>query len=316
MVRDHDEPSRPRRPRPAHDRPGPTIEWPTILVALGIAAGFAAAIVTHAAVPAVVTVGLLGVSSAWYGSLRHEVVHGHPTPWRRFNAGLVAVPLGLTEPFWHYREMHVAHHRSEDLTDPGLDPESQYLCRSSWQTAHPVVRMVRIANATLAGRMVLGPWIAAVAVARDLADGWKAGRRGHVARFLVADIAVLSVVASTGLPLWEYVLGAAYVGMSLTLVRSYAEHRAVPAGSRTAVVRSSGFWALLFLNNNLHVTHHRRPDVAWYRLPGEHTAGADAEAAAGAGLYAGYGEIFRRFLFRPLCEVVDPLDREMTTVST
>ena len=44
---------------------------------------------------------------------------------------------------------------------------------------------------------------------------------------------------------------------SLTQLRSFVEHRAhtVP-GLRTVVVETNLFWALLFLNNNLHIAHH------------------------------------------------------------
>lgn len=294
------------------------VEWPTLAVFAAIAVGFVGTIITHDRMPSLVTIGLLGVFAAWYGSLRHEVVHGHPTPWRRANAALVAVPLSLTESFSHYRDVHVLHHATGDLTDPWDDPESSYLCRSAWRDAHPVVRAIRIANTTLAGRLVFGPWIAAAAVGRDLHRHWAEGvGRWATVRFVAADAVVLGVVVASGLPIWEYVVGAAYLGTSLTLVRSYAEHRAVADGSRTAVVHGRGFWALLFLNNNLHVTHHRQPGLAWYRLPAANAASdADRVAAAGAGLYRGYSEIFRRYLFRPLCRAVDPLDREPADLST
>lgn len=315
MAADHSDPSRPRSVRQPD---GGRIEWPTIAVACAIGAGFLATVASHARVPAAVTIGLLGVLTAWYGSLRHEVVHGHPTPWARVNTIMVAPPLGLTEPFWHYRELHIRHHLSDDLTDPIRDPESQYLRRADWHDAAPLVRAARLANTTLAGRMIVGPWFGVIAVTRNLAAAWSAGRqRWAIVRFLLGDVLVLAVVWRSGLPLWEYVLGVAYLGTSLTLVRSYPEHRAVPEGSRTAVVAGRGFWALLFLNNNLHVTHHRRPDLAWYRLPAAH-AGSDADdvAAGGAGLYRGYGEVFRHHLFRPLSSVVDPLDRESAIMSS
>ncbi len=59
--------------------------------------------------------------------------------------------------------------------------------------------------------------------------------------------------------------------------------------------------ALLYLNNNLHHTHHERPGVAWYELPAVHRQmGSDAIAAVGAGLYrGGYTEVARRNMFRP-----------------
>ncbi len=291
------------------------VEWPTVGVAATIAAGTIVVLATHQRLGAPLTVVLLGVLGAWYGSLRHEVVHGHPTPWRWVNTVVAAVPLSLTEPFWHYREDHLRHHATDELTDPLSDPESSYLCRSAWAAANAVTRAARIANTTLAGRLIIGPWFAAASVVRDLRQSWVDGRRRWaIVRFVLADLGVLVVVSATGLPLWQWVLGVGYLGTSLTLVRSYAEHRAVPEGSRTAVVLGRGFWAVLFLNNNLHVTHHRNPGLAWYRIPAAHAASdADRLAADGAGLYRGYGEIFRRYLVRPLSDVVDPLDREPHT---
>ena len=60
----------------------------------------------------------------------------------------------------------------------------------------------------------------------------------------------------------------AYPGISLALVRSFCEHQAAEqVGHRTIIVEASPFWSLLFLNNNLHVAHHDRPALAWYKLP-------------------------------------------------
>lgn len=287
------------------------VEWPTIAVAGSIAGGFAAMVAVHERLPIGVTIAVFGVLSAWYGSLRHEVVHGHPTPWPRVNMMIIAAPLSLTEPFWHYRVDHLRHHGSDDLTSPQWDPESQYLSAAAWDRTGPFVRGARVVNTTLAGRMIIGPWFAAATVVRDLARDWSMRRRrASIVRFLVADVAVIAGAHLAGFSVWQFILGVAYLGTSLTLVRSYTEHRAVPDGSRTAVVGGRGFWAVLFLNNNLHVTHHRQPGLAWYELPAAHAAGdADRVAAEGAGLYRGYGEVFRRFLFRPVGPVVDPLDR-------
>ena len=67
--------------------------------------------------------------------------------------------------------------------------------------------------------------------------------------------------------------------------------------------------SLLFLNNNLHHTHHARPDLAWYLIPAAHSElGSDALAAAGAGLYeGGYLQVLRMYLVRPFHQPVSPL---------
>jgi fatty acid desaturase len=65
--------------------------------------------------------------------------------------------------------------------------------------------------------------------------------------------------------------------------------------------------SLLFLNNNFHHAHHARPGLAWYRLAEAHASSdCEAEVIAGAGLYRSYGEIARRFLFRPVWSPVHP----------
>ena len=51
---------------------------------------------------------LLSVLLTWYGSLQHETIHGHPTPFRRFNGMLGSLPLSLWIPYTVYRETHFA----------------------------------------------------------------------------------------------------------------------------------------------------------------------------------------------------------------
>src|SRR4029453_16225306 len=98
---------------------------------------------------------------------------------------------------------------------------------------------------------------------------------------------------------WVYLLGFVYGGASLTALRSFVEHRASASAPRSAIVHANWFFSLLYLNNNLHYTHHQLPGAAWYRLP-ELTQALDADQAVerGAGSYAGYGELVRGYVFR------------------
>jgi fatty acid desaturase len=102
------------------------------------------------------------------------------------------------------------------------------------------------------------------------------------------------------MPLWQYILLVAYPGVSLALVRSYCEHQAAEdVNHRTIIVEASPFWSLLFLNNNLHVAHHTKPALAWYKLPAYYRAEKAALLEKNNGYtMKGYGEIFRRFAFR------------------
>lgn len=271
-------------------------------VAAAVAGGFAAVLAWHERVPAAVVVVALAVLSGWYNSLQHEVIHEHPTPWRHVNTALAIVPLGLVVRFADYRDSHIAHHRSPDLTDAERDPESFYVSAATWERCGPARRTALHVQWTLAGRLVLGPFTFAIRHWRDGLGslGTVAGARrtlGHIGGVLI----VLAVVRWSGLALWVYVAGVSWGGGALALLRSFAEHRAVNGGTRSAVVRSGWFFSLLYLNNNLHHTHHAQPWVPWFALPTAHIAlGGDRAAADGAGLYRGYHEIAWRYLVRPL----------------
>src|SRR5258708_16232900 len=71
-----------------------------------------------------------------------------------------------------------------------------------------------------------------------------------------------------GIPLWIYVLTMAIPGTSLTLVRSFAEHRARPeVRARIAIVENSWILGPLFLFNNLHALHHEAPAIPCNEYP-------------------------------------------------
>jgi hypothetical protein len=101
-----------------------------------------------------------------------------------------------------------------------------------------------------------------------------------------------------------YVLCFIWPGTALSLIRSYAEHRAsADPAARTAIVADSGPLALLFLNNNLHIWHHAYPALP-YAPPAAYRA--DPDAFPQAPRYAHYGVIFTRFLLRPHDRLVHP----------
>jgi fatty acid desaturase len=287
------------------------VEWPTLLVALGCWSGFVALLVWHERLPAMAVVVAFALLGGWYMSLQHEVIHGHPTPWRWLNHTLVWAPLSLWLPFGLYRELHLSHHRS-DLTVPGTDPESFYVSPQRWESASGLHRSALRINRTMIGRLAIGPALGPPAqVAHELRLAvHDADRRRVWLAHIVPAVAVAWIVFGVAhVPVWEYVIGYCYLGMSVTYVRSFVEHLAVPApATRSAVVRSNWFFGLLFLNNNLHHTHHTLPGAAWYHLPRltDEIASDDA-AAEGAGCYAGYVEVMRRYGLRPFSTAVHPL---------
>lgn len=287
-------------------------EWPTLAVALAIHAGWVALTWFWAALPLWVVLPAGAWLVAWHNSLQHEAIHHHPTPWPLLNTAIAALPLGLWLPFPLYRMSHLEHHRRPELlTSPLDDPESYYLLPARWQRMGRPARLVSLANQTLLGRLLLGP---AIVVGRFLAEEavllWR-GRPGRRRIWLLHALGVAAMLGwlagVCGMPIPLYLLGIVYPALSLSLLRSFAEHRADPDPERrTAVVEAGPLLALLFLNNNLHLAHHLRPGVAWHRLPAL-AAELGVAKAAGDAHYRGYATIVRRFLLRPVAHPVHPL---------
>src|ERR1700761_7465626 len=105
------------------------INWRTLGVAGVILGGFVLWGFSFAALPLWLAAPLGSVLLAWYGSLQHETIHGHPTSSKRFNTLLGVLPLSLWIPYAVYRETHLRHHRhgGRYLTHAEHDPESFYL---------------------------------------------------------------------------------------------------------------------------------------------------------------------------------------------
>lgn len=289
------------------------IEWQTVAVAVAIYGLWVVVLATHHLVPNAMTIALLAIAIAWHGSLQHEVLHGHPFASQAANEALGSLPLSLRLPYPVYRRYHLEHHRSM-LTDPVDDAESFYLSAETWSVLPAWKRRGALAHHTLLGRVLIGPIVATTNLwcsqVRAIRRGDRELRSIWARHVVVVAALMWLIVAVVGVPFWVYLLGA-YGGHSLALVRSYAEHRWVPGDrSRSAMVRSGRAWSLLFLNNNLHDAHHARPTVAWYRLPAlAEELNSDTAAAAGAGLYTGYGEVGRRYLVRPFDHPLHPLER-------
>ena len=300
------------------------IEWPTLLLAIVIYGAWGALTFWHDAIPLVLLVPLAAWTIAWHGSLQHEIIHGHPTRWRKLNRALGFVPLSLWVPFERYRMLHLSHHRDERLTDPLDDPESYYWTEMDWARLSPIGRGLVEAQTCLAGRLIIGP---AWAVSRFL---WTEGRamagsdRVVIAiwsRHLLGVAAILAWVWGVcGLNPLAYILIFVYPGTALQLIRSFAEHKAEGAVSkRTAVVEGSPVLGLLFLNNNLHAAHHAHPTLPWYRLPQWYRDNRAEILDDNGGLrYEGYGDVFRRFFLAPHDRPAHPLGRapERTAEST
>ncbi|MBI1386597.1 MAG: fatty acid desaturase [Rhizobiales bacterium] len=286
---------------------------------------FAMLAVCHAAwLAGIAAFGGMGGPPAWFGlmlaifattlhsSLQHEALHGHPTRNPHLNEALVFLPIGLAYPYRRFRLLHLRHHRNTRLTDPYDDPESWFVAEGDWSRLSPAMRLLLRFNATLLGRLLVGPAVGVIgflvndmrliaAGDRHVIDAWL--------RHLAGLVVVLAIVVLwAGIHPLVYALAVAYPALSILGIRTFAEHRAEPAvPHRSVIVESRGPFALLFLNNNLHALHHAEPTVAWYDLPALYRQRRDAVLAAnGRYVFNGYREIFARFFLRQVNGVVHP----------
>lgn len=286
-------------------------EWPTVLlIAATYAAWLLAGFVVWPHWPVLAVVGL-GVVLALHSSLMHEASHGHPTRKAWLNELLVGLPVGLVWPFRRFRAIHLRHHADDSLTDPFDDPESYY--RALWQHRElpAAMRWLLAVNNTMLGRMALNPLLGSVGFivsdTRAMLRGDRAIRAAWLPHAVGLVIVVPIVLFGFGMPSWAY-LAAVWLGQSLISVRTFAEHQwSERPDGRTIIVERSPF-AILFLNNNLHLVHHKNPTIAWYRLPALYRARRAEWAAMNGGyVFPNYLALFRAFAFRAKEPVVHPV---------
>jgi fatty acid desaturase len=122
---------------------------------------------------------------------------------------------------------------------------------------------------------------------------------------------VLPIVAiGFGMSIWLYILVPVWLGQSFIAIRTFAEHQwSERPDGRTIIVERSPL-SLLFLNNNLHLVHHKQPQVAWYRLPQLfRERRAEWIAMNGGYVYPNYLALLKDFAFRAKEPVVHPFLR-------
>jgi fatty acid desaturase len=287
-------------------------EWPTWLLIFTIYGGWLATLAYWPQLGAGFGSLLMIWWCAWYMSLQHELIHGHPTPWPWLNRVFGYAPLAVWYPYEIYRENHLRHHNDFDLTMPALDAESTYVSPAEWAASGRLMRGVRWLNKTFWGRMLVGPALAIASTwggaARKLARGDL--RDGGVwLRHLLLLAALLWWVESAfGVSAVWYLLAISYPAQSLAMIRSYYEHRPAEDHKQRIVLNEAGLvFRLLFLNNNLHLVHHDLPSLPWYLLPRVYRARREAYNARSGGFHInGYGELMRRYGFRPIDAPVHP----------
>ena len=294
-------------------------EWPTWLLIPVIYGSWVATLYWSQRLGLLATTLLLILSTTWYMSLQHELVHGHPTRNRRLNKLLGYAPLAVWFPYTLYMESHLRHHNDAVLTLPGVDPETHYVSDETWQRSGWLMRALFVHRKRFWGRFVFGPAMAIVAMAREAIDQVRGGNYHYVLMWamhltlLSAMLATIAVVA--GIPAWYYLLAVAYPALSLAMVRSYYEHRAAAdCKHRIAINEASWPMRVLYLNNNYHLVHHDLPSLPWYLLARVYWADREAYLARCGGFrIGGYGELAWRFGMTPIDAPVHPMSHDRPT---
>nr|WP_244642684.1 fatty acid desaturase [Phyllobacterium sp. 628] len=298
---------------PNQTRKHPGIEWPTVglMIAcygLWVIAGF----YLYSTMP-IVALALMAIAVALHSSLQHEALHGHPTRSGVLNEILVSLPIGLFYPYRRYKHLHLKHHADERLTDPYDDPESYYRALGDWEKQPAVLKVLLNWNNTLLGRIIIGPALMIVGfLMTDMKLISGGDRKVKTAWLLHAAglVPMIALLLRFGIPLWLYALTAVYWGLAIIAIRSYCEHQwSERPDGRTIIVEKSPL-ALLFLNNNLHFVHHKRPTVPWYHLPRLYREQREEWKTMNGGyVFRNYFEILRAYAFHRKEEVAHPVLR-------
>ncbi|AMB85491.1 fatty acid desaturase [Pseudomonas agarici] len=275
-------------------------EWPTWLLLVAVYGGWFATLLGSHHLGLWPSTMLLIVLVAWWLSVQHELLHGHPTRFVGLNKLLGYAPFAVWYPYTLYRDSHLLHHHDEDLTLPGIDPESRYLRQQDWQRCSLFKKGLYRLNKTVFGRLLVGAPLALLSLVQEQGQRLRRGERrvwlmwlshGALTVLMLVFVARHSIV-----PVWHYLLLVSIPALSVAMLRSYYEHRPHAEPEQRTVINEAG-WPLswLFLNNNLHLTHHDLPKLPWYFLPRVYRARREQWLARSGGfLVKGYGELWRR----------------------
>ena len=259
---------------------------------------------------------LAGYVCCLHGSVQHIAVHGYPTRYSWLNSLLVYPPLALYFPYPVYKESHLEHHQCETLTDVRRDPESLYLTREHWDQLSPFSRLMYRFNFTLAGRLIIGPFVSLYQLLKSEFSTIITGDSKRTTIWVLHGIgcsAVLVFVTIVGdLPVWKYLLCFAYPGISLTLLRSYTEHRWSPdENERTIIIEGSLISKLLYLNNNYHWIHHEDPRLPWSKVPAVFRERREEILQLNGNFYMrGYHNVFARLWKDKLIDPLHPISSQ------
>lgn len=275
-------------------------EWPTWLLLICVYTGWFSVILYADCLGLWLSTGVLILIVALWQSLQHELLHGHPTRLNALNKVLGYAPFAVWYPYTLYRDRHLLHHNDEDLTVPGVDPESRYLNQQQWADSSLFWRSIHWLNKTLLGRFLLGPplflWRTGRNEFRRLIQGQKQAWLMWLTHGAVLVLMLTFIAYYSAIPVWHYLALVSVPSIAVTSIRSFYEHRPHPQPEqRTVLNEASWGWGLLFLNNNLHLVHHDLPKLPWYVLPMVYRTRREQWIARSGGfLVQGYGQLISR----------------------
>lgn len=254
---------------------------------------------------------LTGAAIAQFGSLQHEVLHGHPFKVQWINEVLVSPALMLILPYMRFKDTHLQHHFDPALTDPHDDPEANFVDPKAWDAMSAPMQILLRFNNTLLGRMLVGPGLG---YGMFLWGEVKLLRSGNRRVWLAWGLNLIGVVFVVEwlnwveMSFWAYFI-AVYIGAGLLKIRTFLEHRAHDlARARTVVIESRGPLSYLFLNNNYHAVHHAHPGCPWYELPKIYAARRDHYLKCNDGyVFRSYVDVFRQYFIKAKDPVPHPI---------
>jgi len=289
-----------------------SIEWPTWLLIVAVYGVWLIAVCFAEALGIAAGSTLLALAACWFMSLQHELLHGHPTRSRALNRLLGVAPLAAWYPYDLYRDGHLAHHRDEMLTQPGLDPESNYIAAHDYAKLPRWCRPLWHAQRTVLGRLLFGPALVIVPTWLDIVRkplrGDRSQLRSWSQHLLLLAALLWGLDRYAGIGPLQYLLAVAYPALALTMLRSFYEHRPAADPAHRVVVNEAGwFWRVLYLDNNFHAVHHETPGLPWYRIGARYRADREGILQRNGGfLVHGYGALMRRYALRPIDSPVHP----------
>lgn len=282
------------------------IEWQTWLLIAIIYSSWISLVVYFDQTPIWLSTPLLIIVGAWYMSLQHELLHGHPTKKRWLNQLFGILPLAVWYPYIIYRDSHIQHHIDEDLTKPDIDTESNYLAPQKFARLNAIHQLFRLALRTSLGRFTLGPAWAIFHLIKTTLQQFAKGNFNYLFTWIVhlCLLAItLAVVQKYGhIAPWYYVGVIAYFTLGLAMMRSFYEHRpAVNPQDRIVINEAGVFWRLLYLNNNLHSVHHAYPSLPWYAIASVYSQDKSNWQQVNNGFYLnGYAMFLLKHFIKPV----------------